>query len=144
MAKIVGVERDMVARAVVPGLAATALAFVFGYVFAGSNEAWSAALGVLVAVANFCAAAVALGWAAGESLPMVQLVVLGGFIVRLGIIIGLMFLLSTMSWFSAAAFGLAVAPATLLLFVYEAIVVSRSTHLVIEPRDSAPAGRSGS
>src|SRR5690349_2222490 len=128
MAEIKGIEREMVLRAVVPGLAATVVAFALGYAFAGPAGAWSAALGVIVAVANFAAAALALGWAAGVSLPAVQLVVLGGFVVRLGIIVGLMFALSTTSWFSAAAFGLAVAPATLLLFAYEAVMASRFTH----------------
>ena len=119
----------MVVRAVLPGLAATVVAFVLGLVIAGTDEAWSAALGVLVAVVNFVASALALGWAAGISLPTIQGVVLGGFIVRLGIIVGLMFLLSLTSWFSPVAFGLAVAPATLLLFLYEAVVASRYTRV---------------
>lgn len=144
MAEIKGIEREMVLRAVVPGLAATVLAFALGFVFADPNEAWSAALGVIVAVANFAAAALALGWAAGVSLPTVQLVVLGGFVVRLGIIIGLMFLLSMTSWFSAAAFGLAVAPATLLLFTYEAVVATRFTRIASAPtKTGSPAVASG-
>ena len=43
-------------------------------------------------------------------------IVLVGFVVRLGMIVGLMVALSITAWFSATAFGLAVAPATLLLF----------------------------
>jgi hypothetical protein len=115
----------MVARALLPGAAATALAFILGLVFSDAATAWSAALGVAVALANFAVAAELLAWAAGVSLAMVQLVVLFGFIVRLGIIVGLMFLLSLTTWFSPLAFGLAVAPAWLLLFAYEAVLLTR-------------------
>jgi hypothetical protein len=115
----------MVARALLPGAAATALAFLLGLVFADAGTAWSAALGVAVALANFVAAAELLAWASTVSLAAVQLVVLAGFIVRLGIIVGLMFALSFTDWFSPLAFGLAVAPATLLLFAYEAVLVVR-------------------
>src|SRR5207248_677518 len=118
-------EREMVARALPPGAAATALAFILGFVFAGGGGAWSAGLGVAVAVANFVASARLLAWAARVSLTAVQLVVLVGFLVRLGLIVGIMVALSLTAWFSKAAFGLAVAPATLLLFAYEAVLVVR-------------------
>src|SRR5205085_1828683 len=126
MEKIREPEREMVARALLPGAASIALAFVLGLVFAGAGEAWSAAIGVAVALANFVASAELLAWAATVSLAAVQLVVLVGFIVRLAIIVGLMFALSVTSWFSPLAFGLAVAPAWLLLFAYEAILLVRT------------------
>jgi hypothetical protein len=118
-------EREMVARALLPGAAAAVLAFVLGLAFADGRTAWSAALGVAVALANFVASAQLLGWAASVSLTAVQLVVLVGFVVRLGMIVGLMVALSITAWFSATAFGLAVAPATLLLFAYEALLLVR-------------------
>ena len=49
-----------------------ALAFVLGLVFSDAATAWSAALGVAVALANFAVAAELLAWAAGVSLAMVQ------------------------------------------------------------------------
>ena len=117
----------MVARAMLPGAAAVALAFVLGLAVAGPGVAFSAALGVLVAVGNFAASGYLLAWAASISLTVVQLVVLGGFVLRLGAILGLMVALSFTHWFSAPAFGLAVAPATLLVFVYESVLVLRDS-----------------
>jgi hypothetical protein len=117
----------MVARAMLPGAAAVALAFVLGLAVAGPGVAFSAALGVLIAVANFAASGYLLAWAASISLTVVQLVVLGGFVLRLGAILGLMVALSFTNWFSAPAFGLAVAPATLLVFVYESVLVLRDS-----------------
>lgn len=117
----------MVARAILPGAAAVAIAFVLGLAFAGPGVAFSAALGVLVAVVNFAASGYLLSWAASISLTTVQLVVLGGFVLRLGAILGLMVSLSLTHWFSAPAFGLAVAPATLLVFVFESVLVIRGS-----------------
>jgi hypothetical protein len=115
----------MVRRALVPGAAATALAFIAGYFFAGGDVATSAALGVAVVVANFAANGLSLAWASTISVTAVQVVALVGFVVRLGIIAGLMFALDTMAWFSPLAFGLAVMPATLVLLAFEAMLVLR-------------------
>ena len=129
----------MVVRALLPGAAAVVLAFVLGFAFVDGCTVWSAALGVAVALGNFVASAQLLAWAASVSLTAVQLVVLVGFVVRLGIIVGLMFALSAATWFSASAFGLAVAPATLLLFAYEAFLLVRGLG---QPVDGGPAGSS--
>jgi hypothetical protein len=127
----------MVARALLPGAAAAALAFILGLAIADGGTAWSAALGVAIALGNFVASAQLLAWAGSVSLAAVQLVVLVGFVVRLGIIVGLMFALSMLGWFSAPAFGLAVAPATLLLFAYEALLLVRGLG---QPPAGGPAG----
>ena len=119
----------MVARAMLPGAAAVAIAFVLGLAFAGPGVAFSAALGVLVAVANFAASGYLLSWAASISLTAVQLVVLGGFVLRLGAILGLMVALSFTHWFSAPAFGLAVAlPPCLCSSLSPSLVIRGSAH----------------
>jgi len=128
----------MVRRALLPGAAAAVLAFVLGYVFGGPGVAWSAFLGIAVAVANFAAGGWALGWAATVSLATIQLVVLVGFVVRLGIVVGIMALLSLTEWFSAAAFGLAVAPAWLALMIFESALVARGLgQELLPPEDAA-------
>jgi hypothetical protein len=113
----------MVRKAIVPGIVATLAAFGVGAAAGGLGVGVSAALGIALAVSNFAAAGSSLAWAAGVSLTAIQVVALGGFVVRLGVILGLMFALNTLSWFSPVAFGLAVVPGTLALLVYESVLV---------------------
>ena len=131
----------MVRRAILPGVTATLLAAGIGTAVGGPGVGVSAALGIGVAVANFAAAGLALAWAADISLTAVQVVALGGFFVRLGVILGLMFALNTLPWFSPRAFGLAVVPGTLLLLIYESTLVLRGLgqQLVIPPKDPGAA-----
>jgi len=131
----------MVRRSLLPGAAAALLAFVLGYVFGGSGVAWSAFLGVAVAVLNFAAGAWALAWASTVSLAAIQLVVLVGFIVRLGIIVGIMAALSLTAWFSVLAFGLAVAPAALGLLIYESTLVARGLGQELLPSEDPSHSR---
>ena len=133
----------MVRKAIVPGIVATALAGVIGTAVGGPGVGVSAALGIAVAVLNFAAAGYSLAWAADISLTAVQVVALGGFVLRLGVIVGLMFALDTLPWFSPLAFGLAVVPGTLALLVYESVPVLKGhgQQLVTEAKESASVSR---
>jgi hypothetical protein len=113
-------EREMVRRALVPGAVGVPLAFGLGLAFGDGDAGWSAALGVGIALANFAAHGVSLSWASTISVSVVHAVALGGVVIRLGTIVGLLFLLDRTPWFSPLAFGLAVVPATLGLLAYEA------------------------
>jgi hypothetical protein len=115
----------MVRRALVPGLAAAAIAFIVGYTVGGGDVAISATLGIAVVVGNFAANGLSLAWASTVSVTAVQVVALVGFVVRLAIIVGVMFALDATAWFSPVAFGLTVMPATLVLLVFEAMLVHR-------------------
>jgi hypothetical protein len=130
----------MVRKAIVPGIVATLAAFGVGAAAGGLGVGVSAALGIALAVSNFAAAGSSLAWAAGISLTAIQVVALGGFVVRLGVILGLMFALNTLPWFSPVAFGLAVVPGTLALLVYESLLMLKGLGqgLVI-PAPGAPA-----
>ena len=110
----------MVRRALLPGAVALVVAFVLGLVLGDSGAGWSAALGVAVVLANFAAHGVSLAWASRISITAVHAVALGGVVVRMGVIVGLVFLLDTMAWFSPLSFGVAVVPGTLALLAYEA------------------------
>jgi hypothetical protein len=112
-------EREMVRRALPFGPPAIALAFLVGAVSAGWNVGWSAALGTAVVYANFIVNGLSLTRAARVSLTAYSAVAMGGFVVRLGVIVAFMFLLNQFEWFSPLAFGLAVVPATFLLLGYE-------------------------
>lgn len=110
----------MVRRAAIPGAVATAVALLAGAVAGGMGTGFSAALGVAVVVANFAANGLALAWAAEVSPVAYQVAALGGFLLRLGVILALLFGLSVFTWFSPVAFGFAAIPAAVLLLAFEA------------------------
>ena len=109
----------MVRRALVPGAVAVPVAYLAGALLTDGEAGVSAATGVVVVLANFAAHGWSLAWASRISVALVQGVALAGVVVRIGAIVGLMFLLNATEWFSPLAFGLAVVPGTLLLLVYE-------------------------
>jgi hypothetical protein len=128
----------MVRRALVPGLVALPVAIGLGYAFGGSGAAWSAAIGIAVVLSNFVAHGLSLAWASGVSIGTVHAVSLGGVVLRLGVMVGLMFALNTLAWFSPLAFGLAVVPGTLALLAYEAKLVAGGLGGVLQiPADPA-------
>lgn len=110
----------MVRRALGPAFLAFGLAVALGWAVAGPAAAWSAGIGIAIVAVNFAAHGLSLAWASTISVGAVMAVALGGFALRLGVIVAALFALSTLSWFSPVAFALAVVPATLLLLAYEA------------------------
>ena len=117
-------ERELVRRVLPLALPAVGLAFAAGALAGGTDTGWSAALGVAVVLANFFAYALSLGWAARISPTAVFAVGLGGFMVRIAVIVALLVGLNTLPWFSAVAFVVAVIPATILLLGFEMKVLS--------------------
>jgi hypothetical protein len=112
-------EREMVRRLAPWGAPAAVAALLLGAVAGGWDVGISAALGILVVSANFVANGLSLAWAAGVSLTAISAVAMGGFVVRLGVIVAIMAVLNRFAFFSPLAFGLAVVPATLLLLAFE-------------------------
>ncbi len=96
-----------------------------------------AVLAVLLVVLNFAAHGVSLAWAAGKSVNMVQAVALGGFVVRMAVIVGAMFVLSRTSFFYPLIFGSVVAIAMVALLVYEARLLLGFRELDIPPDPAA-------
>ncbi|MDP9343559.1 MAG: hypothetical protein M3Q23_16000 [Actinomycetota bacterium] len=91
--------------ALVPGVPAAVLAFAIGS-FVGLGVGVSAAIGVVAAVGGFVGQALALGWARNVSLTATQVVAYAGFLVLLGVVVGVYAgLNATASWFSPKAFG---------------------------------------
>jgi hypothetical protein len=115
----------MVRRAIVPSLLAFVVASVVAWAFGGPGAAVSAAIGVAVVFTNFAVHGWSLGRASTISITAVHAVALVGPVVRIGIVVGLMFLLDTLAWFSPLAFGLTVVPATIALLVNEARLTMR-------------------
>lgn len=131
-------EHTMIRRAIAPGVVALLVATGLGWVLGGPGAALSAGIGIVLVWLNFVAHGLSLAWASTVSPAAVMGTALGGFIVRLGIIVGVMVALDTLPWFSPLAFGLAVMPATLLLLGYEARLVAGGVGAQLEvPADPA-------
>jgi hypothetical protein len=113
-------EHELVRRAAPFAVLSAALALLVGAVAGGWDVGVSAAAGVCIVGLNFAASGFSLAWAARISLVAIAVVVMGGFVVRMSVIVAVMFALDRFaSWFSPIAFGLAVVPATILLLIYE-------------------------
>ena len=117
-------EREMVRRALPYAVPSFAVALTVGALLGDWNAGWSAAIGVAVVVGNLVAHAFSLAWAARISPTMVFAVGMGGFALRLATIFLVLLVLNQLPWFSPVAFVAAVVPATLLLLVFEAKVLS--------------------
>jgi ATP synthase protein I len=131
----------MVRRAILPSVVAFAIAAIVAAVLGGPGAALSAAIGVIVVFANFAVHGWSLGRASAISITAVHAVALVGPVVRIGIIVGLMFLLDTFAWFSPVAFGLTVVPATIALLVYEARLTMRGVGGQLQIPANPPAAR---
>jgi hypothetical protein len=113
-------ERELVRRAAPFSVVGAALALLVGAVAGGRDVGFSAAAGVGIVGLNFTASGLSLAWAARISLIAIAVVVMGGFVVRMGLILTIMFVLDRFAgWFVPLAFGLAVVPAIVLLLIYE-------------------------
>jgi hypothetical protein len=117
-------ERELVRRMAPFGGPAAVLALLIGAAAGGWGVGWSAGLGVAVVTLNFVANGLALAWAARISLVALAGAAMGGFVVRMGVIVAMLFVLNGFGWFSPLAFGLAVVPATIMLLAFEMRLLS--------------------
>ena len=115
----------MVARGLVVAAVALPVATAAGWMTGGGTTAASAAVGVAVVAANFAAHGLSLAWAASVSVAAVQAIALGGFVVRMGTIVALLFVLDGTTFFSPVAFALSALATTVALLSYEARLVMR-------------------
>lgn len=100
------------------------VAFVLATVVDGTDAGWSAAVAIAVVYLNFVAHGSSLALAATISPTVLYAVGLGGFLVRLGIIVLVIALLQQTEWFSIIAFIAALIPATIALLVVEMKLIS--------------------
>lgn len=112
-------EREMIRGALPFAPPALLVALLAGAILGGRNAGVSATLGVAVVLANFVVHGWSLSRAARISLTAVYAVGLGGVVVRLAAIVGIMFALDQLEFFSPLAFVLAVIPTTALLLLFE-------------------------
>lgn len=116
------IARDLVRR----GLpVAPALIVVSGLLW-GVDGALSAAFGVALVLVNFLIAAALLAWAARISLTMLMVASLGGFLLRMGLILAAVLLVKDMAWISLPALCVTILVTHLGLLLWETRYVSAS------------------
>lgn len=117
-------ERELIRRISPFALPVAAFAFVAGTLLDGPAAGWSAAIGIVVVYLNFLAHGSSLAWAAGISPVVLYAVGLGGFILRLAVIVVVIIVLEQLAWFSVTAFVAALVPATVALLGMEMKLLS--------------------
>jgi hypothetical protein len=91
----------------------------------GVDGAASAGLGVALAVANFLATAAGLAWGARRSPTVLAAVAMGGFVVRMGVLLGAMLLADALfGWVDVIVLGITLFAAHLGLLFWELRSVS--------------------
>jgi hypothetical protein len=116
------VARDLARRA----LLVTPLVLVATGLIGGAGAAASAAIGLALVALNFLASAAVIGWAAQRSQAAVLGAVLGGYVVRLGVILGVVLALQSVSWVNVAVLVVTIAVTHLALVTWELRFVSFS------------------
>ena len=99
-------------------------AFALGTLADGTDAGWSAAIAIVVVYLNFVAHGSSLALAATISPAVLYAVGLGGFLLRLGLILLVIALLQQTEWFSIVAFIAALIPSTIALLVVEMKLLS--------------------
>lgn len=124
------IVRDLARRA----LPLAPVAVVVGAAVAGRDGALSAALAVVLVVANFVAAACSLAWAARINLALLMGVALGGYVVRISILFAAVLLLRPLDWVHMPSLGITLVVTHLGLLVWEMKYVSATlAHPALKP-----------
>ena len=117
-------EREMIRRISPFALPVAFAAFALGTLVEGTDAGWSATIAIVVVYLNFVAHGSSLALAATISPTVLYAVGLGGFLVRLCVILLVIALLQQTEWFSILAFIAALIPATIGLLVVEMKLLS--------------------
>ena len=112
-------ELELVRRVIPLSLPAIVVVALVAGLVGGTDAAISASLAVVLVFANFVFFAVSVAYAARISLTLLYGVALGGFLVRMAILIVLLLLLEQLAWFSVAAFVAAFVVGTVVLLSVE-------------------------
>ena len=118
----VDIARDLVRR----GLPAAPIIIAISALIWGVDGALSSAYGVALVLLNFVIAAALLAWAARISLTMLMIASLGGFVLRMGLVVGAVLLVKDASWISMAALCITILVTHLGLLLWETRYVSAS------------------
>lgn len=120
------VEREVVADMVKRALPLLVPLVVVAWLFGGPKLAASAGLAVVLVLANFVLAAALLSWGARTSPAGLMGAALGGFLLRMALLVGALLLLRDRSWVSVTPLALMVLLSHVALLVWELRRVSAS------------------
>lgn len=135
------VERDIALDLVKHGLLLAPVVVLVAGIVSGWDGTASAAIAFGIVCLNFTLAAVSVGWAAKISPVMVGGVALGGYVVRLGLILTALVLLRHVSWIVLPWLGFTLVGAHLVLLFWEMRYVSMSLAAPgLRPRIPVPTG----
>lgn len=115
------IAKETVARAIYIG---PVLVLLFALIN-GWDGAWSAALGVVVVVANFLLAGAILSISLRFSLQAYHAAALIGFLLRLGLFVGAVYLIATTVEVDRIAFGISAVVSYIALLGWEAVSITR-------------------
>jgi hypothetical protein len=133
------IVRDLIRRALPVAPVVVAVAGLA----AGVDGALSAAIGLVLVVLNFAAAATSLAWAARINYGVMMGVALFGYLVRISALFGAVFLLRELAWVHVASLGVTLVVAHLGLLAWELKYVSASlAHPALKPRSNMPQSNS--
>ncbi len=120
------VERELAFDMLKRGLLFAPLVVILAGIPWGIEGVYSGALAVGVVFVNLVLAALGLSWAAKRSLNMIMVMALGGFAVRMGLVVAVLFAVRNTSWIDMTALGVTVLVTHLGLLVWELRYVSAS------------------
>jgi hypothetical protein len=117
-------ERELIRRISPFAPPIAVAAFAVGTLVDDTDAGWSAAIAIAVVYVNFVAHGWSIALAATISPVAIYGVGLGGFVVRLGVIVLVIALLQQTAWFSVVAFIAALIPSTIALLLMEMRLIS--------------------
>jgi hypothetical protein len=133
-------ESELIRRIAPFAIPVAIIAFAIGTLVGGTDAGWSAAIAIAVVTLNFVTHGWSLALAAQVSPMILYAVGLGGFIVRLVVIVAVIALLQQTAWFSIAAFIVALVPCTVALLVVEMKMLSGRMQADLWTVPSGPHG----
>ncbi len=127
------VAKDMISR----GLWLVPVGLGLGALAAGFNGAVSVAYAMALVLVNFLLAAYALAAASRISFGLVASAALGGYMIRLGLILAAFLIVRDAAWMAKVPFGIAIIVTHMVLLVWELRYVSASmAHPGLKPKVS--------
>lgn len=132
-------EYELVGDLLRKALPVAPVAMVVAGILAGLDGALSAAVGIALVAGNLLLAAASLVWAGRIGLAVLMGVALGGYVVRIGLLFSIVWLLQDLSWVHLPSLGLTLVVTHLGLLFWELRYVSASlAHPGLKP-STAPA-----
>ena len=120
------VERQLVVDIAKRGLVVAPLIVLTAAVARGGAGATSAAFAVAIVLANLALAGAALSWAARTSPNLLMIVSLGGFLVRMGVLVGIIAAVRHQAWVDLPTLAVTLFVTQVGLLMWEARYISAS------------------